>query len=346
MSIRIIATTELGHVAGNERETVAIYGYGDAMPHRETARIALPDGSAGGGGELHLDVYPARNADGEVLADGVAGGARGTVAFVGGLSAHGLQYATFLARLAGRGWNVVALDVRGHGRSSGRRGDFTMPMLLDDFRAVIAYATERFGGPVAFMGSSLGGYYSLVATNALDGIAVGVSHWIFDPGTTVTKKDARMKPIALLLNKVAPTLRMGTRGVANWDAVNESAELRERMYGDPLMTWKYTVRALAGGMTYSPRRPLTDLRVPTLVVIGEEDQMTPTAYTRKAFDDLVGDKQFALIPKAGHMGGLNEHQDEMLDAVDGFLGEKYAPLFTGSRTVETQVDPATVTDPV
>ncbi|MBC7643844.1 MAG: alpha/beta fold hydrolase, partial [Thermoleophilia bacterium] len=300
MTTRIIANTELGHIADNERASIAIYEYGAAMPHRETARIALDERAAGGGGEIHLDVYPARGSNDTMLGSGKA---RGTVVFVGGLSAHALQYATFLSRLAGRGWNVVALDVRGHGRSSGRRGDFTMPMLLDDFRGMIAYATERFGGPVAFMGSSLGGYYGLVAANALDGIAVGVSHWIFDPATSVTKKDARMKPIALALNKVWPTLRMNTRGVANWDAVNESAELRARMYQDPLMTWKYTVRALAGGMTYSPRRPLNDLKVPHLVVIGAEDQMTPTQYTRKAFDDLQGDKTFTVIPKAGHMGG-------------------------------------------
>jgi len=339
MTTRILASTKLGDIADNERATIATYGYGNAMPHRETARIAL-DSPAGG--EIHLDIYPARGSDDAVLA---AGRARGTVVFVGGLSAHALQYAMFLSRLAGRGWNVVALDVRGHGRSSGRRGDFTMPMLLEDFRGMIGYATERFGGPVAFMGSSLGGYYALVAANALDGIAVGVSHWIFEPNTSVTKKDARMKPIALFLNRIAPTLRMNTRGVANWDAVNESAELRDRMYKDPLMTWKYTVRALAGGMTYSPRRPLTDLAIPHLVVIGGEDQMTPTEYTRKAFDDLVGDKTFVVIPKAGHMGGLNEHQDEMLDAVDGFLTERYAPLFTGDTQLSVTVDPGTVAEP-
>jgi alpha-beta hydrolase superfamily lysophospholipase len=310
--VEVLRTTEPGHIDEMERESIRLYEYEQAMPTRETARIVVP------GGEVHLDVYPA-STDAPF---------KGTLTFVGGLSAHALQYATFLWRMSTRGWNVVALDVRGHGRSSGRRGDFTMEGLLDDVRGAIAYARQRFdyGGPMAFMGSSLGGYYSLVAANALEEIDIAVSHWIFDPNKAVTKKDARMRPVALVLNKIAPGIRLGTRGVANWDAVNESAEKRQRMYEDPLMTWRYSVRALAAGMTWAPSRPLNELRVPHLVVIGEEDQMTPAAYTREVFDWLVGDKTMRTIPHAGHMGGLSEHQEEMLDVVDGWLGERVPQL--------------------
>lgn len=321
-TVRVIATTETGAVDAVEAPTVALYGYEEAMQHRDTARIAVP------GGEVHLDVYPASDSGG-------AGRARGSIVFIGGMSNHALGSADFEWRLAQRGWNVVGVDLRGHGRSSGRRGDFTTASLIDDMRGAAAYAHERFGLPVGVMGSSLGGYYALVAANAIERFTCAVSHWIFLPDQPVTDKDRRMKPVALALNRVAPWARLPTRSLANWDAVNQDPALRQKCFDDPMMVWKYSVRALAGGMTYRPRRPLTDLRIPHLVVIGADDQMTPMDYTRGVYEQLVGDKEWCSIPGAGHMGGLVEHQDEMLGIVDEFLGRKLAPAAPASTEPET-----------
>ena len=93
-------------------------------------------------------------------------------------------------------------------------------------------------------------------------------------------------------------------------------------FDDPLMAWKYSARALASGFRYSPSRPLTKLRIPHLVLLGERDPMTPFEYTRGIYAQLEGDKEWVTIPDAGHMGGLAEHQDEVLDAVDDFLGRR------------------------
>lgn len=307
---RVLRTTQPGHVDDIERASIALHRYERAAGSRSTARIAVD------GGEVHLDVYAAPDDQ----------GARGTVVFVGGLSAYALVYADFQHRLSERGWNVVALDLRGHGRSSGRRGDFTNATVLADLRGAAQYARERFGGPLILMGSSLGGYYSLIGANALEEFDLAISHWIFLPDYPVTRKDARIRPIALALNKIAPRFRLSTRLVAEWDHVNDTAELRQRCFDDPLMVWKYSVRALAGGLSYAPTRPLTSLRCPHLVLIGERDQMTPLAYTKKVYEMFDGDKELVVIPDAGHMGGLVEHQAEMLDAVDGWLTRRVAQL--------------------
>ncbi|MCW2924156.1 MAG: hypothetical protein JWM98_1560 [Thermoleophilia bacterium] len=314
---RIVSTTPTGEVSTDEAATIALYGWEDAVASRDTAMLAV-----GRTGRLHVDVYPAQ------------GTARGSVVFVGGLSNHALGSASFEWQLSLRGWNVVGVDLRGHGRSSGRRGDFTIPMVVEDLEAAVAYARERFGGEVALMGSSLGGFYALCGANAIDGIRCTVSHWIYLPSVPITKKDARMRPVALLLDRVAPNMRLPTTQVANWDGVCEDPELRRKCFDDPLMAWKYSARALASGFRYDPPRPLVDLRTPHLVVIGEQDTMTPMPYTKGIYDQLRGDKEWAVIPAAGHMGGLVEHQDEMLDVVDDFLGRRMgADASTGHAAV-------------
>lgn len=309
---RVVSTTPTGEVSTDEAATVALYGWIDAINARDTAMLAVGDQ-----GRLHVDVYPAE------------GRVRGSVVFVGGLSNHALGYADFEYQLSRMGWNVVAVDLRGHGRSSGKRGDFTIPMVVEDLAAGVAYARERFGVPVALMGSSLGGFYALCAANVIDGIECAVSHWIYLPDRAMKKKDARMRPIALLLDRVAPGLRLPTTQVADWSGVCDDPELKQKCFDDPLMVWKYSARALASGFRYDPQRKLTDLRIPHLVVLGERDPMTSFEYTRKVYDELVGDKEWVTIPDAGHMGGLVEHQEEMLAAVDGFLGRRMPATTSG-----------------
>jgi pimeloyl-ACP methyl ester carboxylesterase len=302
---RVVATTPTGEVSPDEAPTIALFGFVEAANARDTALLEV-----GPTGRVHVDVYP------------VQGEALGSVVFVGGLSNHALGSASFEHALSRRGWNVVGVDLRGHGRSSGRRGDFTIPMVLEDLAAAGAYAKERFGGKVAVMGSSLGGFYALCAANAIDGFECAVSHWIYLPNEPITKQDARMRPVALLLDKLVPGLRLPTKQVADWDGVCEDPELRQKCFDDPLMAWRYSARALASGFRYDPERALTDLRVPHLVLIGEQDTMTPLPYTKKVYDQLRGDKEWVTIPGAGHMGGLVEHQDEVLDAVHEFLSRR------------------------
>lgn len=317
---RVMSTTPTGEVSADEAATIALYEFVDAAHARDTALL-----NVGPQDRVHVDVYPATSTDDHPI--------RGTVVFVGGLSNHALGSASFEHELSKRGWNVVGLDLRGHGRSSGRRGDFSITMMLEDVAAAGAYAKERFGKelPVAVMGSSLGGFYALCAANAIDGFACAISHWIYLPNEAITQKDARMRPIALLLDKLFPRLRLPTRSVANWDGVCEDAELRQRCFDDPLMVWRYSARALASGFRYAPARPLTELRIPHLVLIGERDTMTPMPYTKRIYEQLVGEKEWVVIPEAGHMGGLVEHQDEVLFAVDDFLARRCAAKIAQSN---------------
>ena len=63
-------------------------------------------------------------------------------------------------RLAALGWNVVALDLRGHGESEwSPDGAYDLELFADDVRAVVGALHE----PPALVGASLGGLSSLLA---------------------------------------------------------------------------------------------------------------------------------------------------------------------------------------
>ncbi len=83
---------------------------------------------------------------------------KGVVCLVHGLGEHSGRYAPLAAFLNAAGFAVLAFDLRGHGRSGGKRGHFAYEQALNDIAALLAEARQRFGNTPRFLyGHSLGG---------------------------------------------------------------------------------------------------------------------------------------------------------------------------------------------
>jgi alpha-beta hydrolase superfamily lysophospholipase len=89
------------------------------------------------------------------------GKARAAVVLVHGLGEHSGRYGHVAAALVERGFAVVGWDLRGHGRSSGARGDVTTgEALVDDLARVFARFRDE-GFPLFIFAHSLGGQIAL-----------------------------------------------------------------------------------------------------------------------------------------------------------------------------------------
>ncbi|MBK6811113.1 MAG: alpha/beta fold hydrolase [Sandaracinaceae bacterium] len=119
------------------------------------------------GAQLHLDLL-------------ACDGARACVVFMPGTNAYALLYGEFLVALAEQGVHVVGFDPRGHGRSSGARGSYTLEELLSDMDAVVHFARERFGVPVFVAGSSQGGITALYYAASGATVSGAICHNIAD----------------------------------------------------------------------------------------------------------------------------------------------------------------------
>ena len=90
-----------------------------------------------------------------------AGPCRGMVVVTHGLGEHSGRYGHVAGALAARGLGVVMWDLRGHGRSSGDRGDAeAYEVLIDDLEAVCAAFREE-GKPLFLFAHSMGGQIAL-----------------------------------------------------------------------------------------------------------------------------------------------------------------------------------------
>jgi alpha-beta hydrolase superfamily lysophospholipase len=92
----------------------------------------------------------------------VPGAIRAEVLLTHGLGEHASRYEHVAGYLAEHGVRLHAYDLRGHGRSGGRRGDAPRyEALLDDLECVQAALPREQGRPLFLMGHSLGGQITL-----------------------------------------------------------------------------------------------------------------------------------------------------------------------------------------
>jgi len=86
---------------------------------------------------------------------------RAAIALLHGLAEHSGRYAAFAARMNAAGIDVYAIDLRGHGRASGRRAWVTrFDDYLEDADALVAWAgaaCAQQATPLFLMGHSMGG---------------------------------------------------------------------------------------------------------------------------------------------------------------------------------------------
>lgn len=235
-----------------------------------------------------------------------------------------------IVRLRERGLRVVAYDLRGHGRSAPAvDGDYTLARFGEDVEAVLAAAGG--GRPVTVAGHSLGamsiaawaeqhdpqaraqaaalvntGLGDLVSGHLLFG---QLARWLNHPwaGRAVLRSRAPVPPFSTPLQEAL--IRYSAFGP-------ESTRGQVAFYERMLIDCPPDVRA-ACGVALSQMdlwHAVARLTVPTLVIAGERDRLTPPSHARRIVADLPHPLGLIELPATGHMAPL-ERPGPLSDAL-------------------------------
>jgi alpha-beta hydrolase superfamily lysophospholipase len=264
---------------------------------------------------LHLDVFSAgRNAP--------------TVVFIPGTAVYAKFYIEFLYKMSLQGFNVVGFDPRGHGLSSGPRGDYTINEIVDDTLAVVKYARERFGGKVAVAGSSQGGMVAFYAAARDNSIAAAVCHNLADLNGKDNLVLSQIRPplfmvplaefmaglykgysipIALYLDLTREKSKSGT----------DAASL---LKNDPIAVKWITFRALGSLMHTDLAQPVEKITVPVMLIHAGNDSIFPQKYVENIFNRLTCKKKYLLLKNTEHLIMTN-NVDEVVPPIAAWLKE-------------------------
>ena len=228
---------------------------------------------------------------------------RGVVVVSHGLGEHGGAYA-HLAEAIGRevNFDFVALDLRGHGRSPGRRGVVReYDELTRDLQSGVTWVRKhRDGLPSFLLGHCAGGQVAIRVAHQNRGEIAGViaSNPMIRIGMPVPPGKAKL---GKLLAKLAP-----------WVTLNADLPV-EGMTRDPLMLEHYRTDKLRhkrispplyfglvdGGETLLHKA--REIQTPMLLLVGGQDPVLSTASTHEFFDRVgSGDKTLSLYPEMLH----------------------------------------------
>lgn len=190
-------------------------------------------------------------------------------------------------------FSVAALDLNGHGRSPARAGD-GLQTYVEDVLAVLQALTM----PTVVVGHSMGGAIALTVALQRPKNLVGLG---------LVGTGARLKVHPQIVELCQTDFERAVELVVSWafaehvDPVLKD-KAREQMFrnGQEALS-----RDFASCSTFDVMNRLSEISVPTMVICGREDKLTPVKYS-EYLKQNIPNAQLHIVERAGHMVMLEQ----------------------------------------
>lgn len=214
----------------------------------------------------------------------------------------------------------VTYDVRGLGDSPAGDGQFTMELFVDDLEEIIN--DLRLEKPI-ICGLSMGGY---IALRALERMPEKFSAAILcDTKSEADNNEGKLK-------RAAAIKRINTEGLAPFVKdfisncfadefkVNKQTELNKIIEKSSAFNPIGVKGCLLAMLSRTDTtQSLMNINIPTLLICGEKDVLTPPAIMKEMFHKIPN-AEFVEIKNAGHMTPI-ENPDEVNKAIRRFIDQ-------------------------
>jgi alpha-beta hydrolase superfamily lysophospholipase len=246
-----------------------------------------------------------------------------------GLGEHSGRYVHLTQQLAQRGFSTWAFDLRGHGKSRGKRGHIqSFTQYLDDSARLIKQVrnNQPNGIPCFFLGHSLGGlivlYFALRFPTLISGVvasspALGMGVEVPILRKALAKIMSSLWPGLTQSNQLDPAKLSHDRDIARAyeddDLVHDRASAR----------W-YT-EFLAAMETV--HREASQLKIPILLQVAGDDHLVDSDATGRFFEKLeVKDKTLLIYDGLYHeiYNELKEQREKVLCDLENWLADHLA----------------------
>ena len=240
-----------------------------------------------------------------------------TVVLIHGFPYNKSMWDDQVAALSGTN-RVITYDLRGHGESGATSETYTMEMLADDLHDLI----EELGlGEVALGGFSMGGYVALAFAAAypehIDKLMLLDTRHLPDSAQAAEGRENLAKQVeADGVEGVAAGLpaRMLTEATVN-GRPDVAAKASDMIRAASPAGVAGAARGMAVRIDQSDLLP--SIAVPTLIVVGEQDAITPPV-DAEAMAAAIYNSTLVKIPEASHLSNLDK-PDEFNTALIDFL---------------------------
>lgn len=238
---------------------------------------------------------------------------------VGGLAEHAGRYEELAGRLNEAGWDVLQVELRGHGQSSGKPGHVDRwEDYVDDVRAGLA----RLGGKPVLLAHSMGGLVSLdlLRTDEASFRAVALSGPLLAP---YEPPALPLRAALRVLDRVLPSLSLDN-GLPPERVATDPA-IVEAYIADPLVFSTITPRWYRQMKQAQTRvfAHAADYRLPLYLVWGSDDRICSPAAMVRFVDQYGGPHTTRSWVGAYHEVFNDLRRTEVVDALVEWLAQHH-----------------------
>lgn len=224
-----------------------------------------------------------------------------TVLFLPGIGTYCELYGEMLSKLRDRGFNVVGIDLPGHGYSGGTRGLYTVEQVSSIVSELLDHLEQRFDGPFAVFGYSIGALLGIAAaerdervsavlcgTLLLPDIAPDILH---EMGWQWTHTSAFFFPY----------LHVPLRMFVDFEQLLADHPAGEEINRDPLIVFDYPLRTLSSA--FSCRCGVLNRTFPfkSAIIQGDRDEVLPLSYAKRVIKCCAQPFDLLVLDGASHM---------------------------------------------
>jgi len=211
----------------------------------------------------------------------------------------------WIDQVAGIGsiYRIITPDLRGHGKSSAPQGVYTMDEMADDVIELID--TLHITEPFVLGGLSMGGYVALALVarypDRVRGLVLMDTQAGPDSAEAAQNREATARAVVEAGSASGLVATMMPR-LFSKRTLEERPERVEPLKAAMEQTSPRGIAGALRGMAIRPdrRAELPNISVPTLVLVGEDDVITPPSVV-KAMADAIPNARFEVISQAGHL---------------------------------------------
>lgn len=197
-------------------------------------------------------------------------------------------------RLADAGFTTLRFDFSGNGQSDGQFIDSTYTKQIGEMKTAMAYLVRQEVDWIGLVGHSMGAVVAMLTAASAPEVK-GVC--------ALAGRLAGTTPAHFL----TPDLRteLQTKGRVSFVSRGRTLELTDSFFGD---ADRYDLAAAVAG-----------LRVPLMVIHGDQDEIVPVAEAYRARELKPDGARLEIIPGADHMFSQESHRHRIAELVAGWF---------------------------
>lgn len=223
------------------------------------------------------------------------------IIFLPGIGTYCELYAELLSGICDQGFNVVGMDLRGHGYSAGNRGDYRVEQVMQDMSSVIDHLSQHYTGTVGVYGYSIGGLLAVASA----------------------ERDDRIQSVlcgTLLVTEIAPDLvhqfgwswtwssalffphlKVPMKTFIDYEQLLKGHPAATEISNDPRIVYDYPLGTLASLFTHSSGVLNKRYDFKAAIIHGEHDEVLPLSYSREVIQAMSHPFELIELEGEGHM---------------------------------------------